>query len=285
MAADDDAGRIAAAAGGAVSWDASAYARHNAHHRAFDGHVLDGLSLRGDERVLDVGCGTGEFTARLAAELPRGHVVGIDADDDMIRKATDRHASSTTRFVHCRAQELPRVAAGNRFDVVVSVAALHWIPRAEHPTVLRQIAEVLRDGSVFRADLGGAGQIGAARALLDELSLARGGNRAPWYFPTPEDYAALLGQAGMEVTSSGGRVRLVRQRRRLPDVDALRGWLDSQVLIAYRPGLPETSTYQDFREEALRRAATELRRSDGSYDQDYVRLDVLARRRRDSAGE
>ena len=70
------------------------------------------------------------------------------------------------------------------------------------------------------------------------------------------------------------RVRLVRQRRAMPDRAALLGWLHSQVFPAYR----DITDIQGFIATAQQRAIAELRRTDGSYDQDYVRLDLLAHR-------
>jgi hypothetical protein len=59
----------------------------------------------------------------------------------------------------------------------------------------------------------------------------------------------------------------------VPDVV---GWLRSQVLMAYLPGLPDDAARAEFTAAAERRALAELRRADGTYDQDYVRVDVLA---------
>jgi SAM-dependent methyltransferase len=154
-------------------------------------------------------------------------------------------------------------------DVVLSVACLHWVPGADQPGVLASVRRALRPGGTFRADLGGAGQIAATRAILDEESARLGGPTGPWYFPSAEEYADLLTGAGLVPE----RVRLLRQRRAVPDVV---GWLRSQVLMAYLPGLPDDAARAEFTAAAERRALAELRRADGTYDQDYVRVDVLA---------
>ncbi|MBD0275998.1 MAG: hypothetical protein ICV73_29235, partial [Acetobacteraceae bacterium] len=90
----------------------------------------------------------------------------------------------------------------------------------------------------------------------------------------PEDYAELLDAAGLGVRD--GWLRLLRQRREMPDRAAFVGWLRSQVLVAYDPVVPR-DRLAEFRAAAEDRALAELRRADGSYDQDYVRLDLLAR--------
>jgi hypothetical protein len=151
------------------------------------------------------------------------------------------------------------------------VATLHWVPAEEQATVLAGVARVLRPGGVLRADLGGVGQIAAARAVLDEISRRHGGPASPWCFPAPEAYRALLDGAGLQAR----RVRLVHQRRPFPDAAAFEGWLRSQVLPAYLPGVPAAAR-SAFTAACVQEGAERLRRDDGSYDQDYVRLDVLA---------
>jgi hypothetical protein len=89
-----------------------------------------------------------------------------------------------------------------------------------------------------------------------------------------EPYRLQLIKAGFKLDE--GWVRLRRQRRPLPDRDALIGWLRSQVAIAYEADM-QPADVEKFRRRVEARAIRELRRPDSSYDQDYVRLDLLAR--------
>ncbi len=253
-------------------WDGELYAANTAHHRRFDDHVLAGLAPPPDGTVLDLGCGAGDLTRRLVGLVPQGRVLGVDADPSMVEVAAA--AGGGPAYAVARAQDLAPVEDGS-VDLVVSTAVLHWVPWPEQRLALAEVARVLRPGGTFRADLGGHGQIAAARAVLDEVSLEHGGSPSSWCFPSPEQYGPLLAAAGL--VASPGRLRLVHQRRSFPDAAALVGWLRSQVLVAYEPAL-DTASRASFRVEAERRALARLRRADGSYDQDYVRLDVLAHR-------
>jgi trans-aconitate methyltransferase len=201
-------------------------------------------------------------------------VLGVDADPDMVATATRRQGGDRLRFAVARAQQLDRLVPAGSVDAVFSVAALHWVPAAEHPTVLAQVRRVLRPGGFVRAQFGGRGQIAALRAILDQEALRLGGGPAGWYFPTAEEYADLLAAAGLD-TAAGGWVRLLPQRRSFPTAAALAGYLDSQVLGGYDPVLPAAAV-PAFRAAAHARARAELRRADGTYDQDFVRLDLLA---------
>jgi SAM-dependent methyltransferase len=158
--------------------------------------------------------------------------------------------------------------------VVLSVACLHWVPAEDHPGVLASVRRALRPDGTFGAEFGGVGQIAAARAILDEEPARLGGPTGPWYFPDVDEYTARIEGAGLLL--SRGHVRLVRQRRAVPDADALRRRLRSQVLVAYLPRLPGEDERVEFTAAAEHRCREILRRADGSHDQDYVRLDVLA---------
>ncbi len=253
-------------------WDGALYAANTAHHRRFDTEFLAGLELPSDARVLDLGCGAGDFTARLGQFVPHGSVLGVDADPTMVAAARERHSGGNIRFALGSAQELDAVVPPSTQDAVVSVAVLHWISAAEQPGVLAQVQRALRPGGVFRAEFGGHGQIRATRQLLDEEAARLGGEVACWFFPLPGAYRQLLDAAGFAVEPDGW-VRLRQQRRSLPDIAALLGWLRSQVLIAYEPGL-RAGRFPEFCQRVEDLAIRELRRKDGSYDQDYVRLDL-----------
>jgi trans-aconitate methyltransferase len=255
-----------------MTFDGTLYAANTAHHRAHDAEVLAGVPLRAGDRVLDVGCGSGDFTASLVPLVaPGGTVVGIDVSPSQIDHARVNHPGA--RFQVGRAQDVGALFPSASFDLVVSVATLHWVPDADQPAVLAGVASVLRPGGTLRIDMGGAGQIAAAGEVLDAVSAAFGGPASPWYFPSASAYRARLEAAGFAV----GRAELVRQRRSFPDAGAFEGWLRSQILPAYLPGIAPESRAA-FAEACLMTGLERLGRDDGSYDQDYVRLDVLAQR-------
>src|SRR5919197_6267734 len=68
-------------------WKPAEYARHSAAQLAWARELIARLKLRGDETLLDIGCGDGKVTAEIAAALPRGGAVGLDSSRDMVEFA------------------------------------------------------------------------------------------------------------------------------------------------------------------------------------------------------
>jgi ubiquinone/menaquinone biosynthesis C-methylase UbiE len=257
------------------AWQGRLYAENDAHHRHYDDAFLQTLLLKADDRVLDLGCGVGDFTARLAAIASRGRVVGLDASRSQLDVAAARKLDHI-EWIHGRAQDLDVLLGARVFDAVVSRATLHWVPAADHPPILASIARHLRVGGMFRVEFGGHGQIARLREILDRESAAVGGPTSPWFFPDAATYGAWLEEAGFDV--SRGFARLVEQRRAMPAPESLVGYLRSQVFMAYEAEIREADRGA-FRTRSEERAVAELRRSDDSYDLDFVRMDVFAHRR------
>ena len=127
----------------------------------------------------------------------------------------------------------------------------------------------------MRVECGGVGNVAGAVALLNDVSASFDGPSDPWTFADPAAALDWVEQAGLDPMADGCFVRCVGQRRAF-DEASLWGWFSSQVLNAYEAGLPE-SDHAAFRDAVAARLG-ELRRWDGTFDQTWVRLDLLARR-------
>src|SRR3954468_5786904 len=129
-------------------WNAASYQRVSAPLEAMGREVLDRLELRGDERVLDAGCGTGRGTPGLVERLPRGHVVAVDGSPSMVEQARERlgpggegfaagplepgrdeafHAGRLGPGVEVFAADLLELELDEPFDAILSTATFHWI--------------------------------------------------------------------------------------------------------------------------------------------------------------
>jgi trans-aconitate methyltransferase len=259
-------------------WDGALYAANTGHHRRYDEAFLATLPVQPTDRVLDLGCGSGDFTAKVAARVPHGHVVGLEPQPSQLDEAR-RTALPNQSFVLAPAQEVRRalVDENEPFDVVMSRAVLHWIPWRDHQTILEQCREVLRPEGALRVECGGGDNVREIVAFLDDVAASVAGDkavRAPWTFVHAGAYLDALLDVGFTVED--GFMHTVAQRRSF-DRDSVLGWLHSQAAQAYEVGL-------DPDERARLRAAIdervdELRRPDGTYDVTFVRLDLLAHAR------
>jgi trans-aconitate 2-methyltransferase len=172
-------------------WDAASYQRVSAPLEAMGRDVLDRLELRGDERVLDAGCGTGRVTAALLDRLPRGEVVAVDGSPAMVAEARERLGPR----VDVRVADLTELELEAPVDAILSTATFHWI--ADHDRLFERLHAVLKPGGRLVAQCGGEGNVAAVRAAIDrvaEPSLAGWGG--PWNFASPAATAARLERLG-----------------------------------------------------------------------------------------
>jgi len=248
-----------------AKWDAGLYDDKHSFVWKLAAGVLELLNAQSGERILDLGCGTGHLSAKIAET--GAHVVGVDRSPEMIRQAKENYPS--LRFEVMDARE---IQLDGSFDAVFSNATLHWIKEPER--VVAGIKNALRPGGRFVAEFGGKGNtdellkaIGDAWQKLD----LPGPVPHPWYYPTIPEYTSLLEQRGFEVTHAA----LFDRPTPLDDgVSGLHNWF---VMFGgtFIEGLPEVT-----REHLLAEIERELRPKLFQVDRwvmDYRRLRVVAR--------
>ena len=215
----------ASAAGPVCAWDAADHARNSSAQTAWARELIPRLRLRGDETLLDIGCGDGTVTALLAERLPRGRAVGIDASEGML-SAAGRWLGlpGRTNLEFCR-MDAARLEFTAEFDVAFSNAALHWVP--DQGAVLRGVSRALRRPGRLLFQLGGKGNAREIVAAFDRLVTREEwrpffeGFAFPYAFPDPAAYEALLREAGLRPV----RVELVPREMRQEGRAGLAGWL------------------------------------------------------------
>jgi trans-aconitate methyltransferase len=247
---------------GGDEWDVTAYDEDHSFVYEYGDEVVDLLAPDAGERILDLGCGPGHLTDRIAAA--GADVVGLDASAEMIEEA--REAYPERRFVHADAREF---SLDESFDAVFSNAVLHWIP--EQDAVLDSVTDVLRPGGRFVAELGGTGNVDAIVSAVVDAAAARGYEVSPpWYFPSVGEYAPKLEAHGFEVRYA----RLFDRPTELEGgADGLASWLDmfGDDFLAPVPDDERPALVADV-EDRLRGERFE----DGTWVADYRRLRVHA---------
>ncbi|MFD1599473.1 class I SAM-dependent methyltransferase [Halobellus rarus] len=203
-------------------WDSDAYDGSHAFVYEYGADVLDLLDPGPGERVLDLGCGTGHLTERIADA--GADVVGIDQSAEMVETARETYPERDFRRADARDFDVEELFDPEEpFDAVFSNAVLHWID--DQDAVLDSVADALRPGGRFVVELGGSGNVAAiADAVRAELD-ARGYEPPthPWYFPTIGEHATTLEAHGFEVRYA----RLFDRPTELEDGDeGMANWLE-----------------------------------------------------------
>jgi trans-aconitate methyltransferase len=245
-------------------WNAGLYDEKHSFVWKMAAGLLELLEAKAGERILDLGCGTGHLTEKIAATGAK--VIGVDRSPEMIRQARERYPALLFEVMDAR-----EIAFTEPFDAVFSNATLHWIKEPEKLT--RGIAKVLRPGGRFVAEFGGKGNTTELMAAV-ERTWSRlgfpGPAPKPWYYPSIAEYAALLEKHGLEVTYA----ILFPRPTPLEDGErGLRNWLEmfGSVLLERLPRDQRSAACESIEHEA--RAA--LWR-DSQWVLDYRRLRIVA---------
>ena len=247
------------------TWDASRYAANAAFVPTLGQAVLDLLHPLPGERILDLGCGDGVLTQKLADM--GADVVGVDSSLEMI-------AAARQRGLDARVMDATRLTFDREFDAVFSNAVLHWV-KDDPDAAISSAYRALRSPGRFVGEMGGHGCVAAVNLALivglEKRGIQNAVRVSPWYFPTVDDYSARLERAGFIAES----VQLIPRPTPLPA--GMRGWLET-FANPFCAALPEDQR-GDFLDEATARLRPVLCDEKGRWTADYMRLRFKASKR------
>ena len=242
------------------SWDPDGYARNARFVSDLGAPVVELLAPQAGERILDLGCGDGALTVKLAAM--GCDVVGVDASAPQVEAAR-------RLGLDARVADGARLAFDAEFDAVFSNAAIHWMKPPDD--VIAGVWRALRSGGRFVGEFGGHGCVETIKhALIDALRPRGidGDALNPWYFPTVEDYSARLTRRGFAVRY----IALIPRPTPLPtEID---GWLETFAQSFMAP--LANSARADFIDEVREALRPELCDGGGNWVADYVRIRFAA---------
>ncbi len=248
-----------------TNWNAALYEGKHAFVWQYGEDILKLLSPQLGERILDLGCGTGQLTEKIKSV--GAEVMGIDSSAAMITKAEANYP--TIQFAVADARNF-KVA--QPLDAVFSNAALHWVKEAD--AVISCIWQALKPGGRFVAEFGGKGNVNAIASTLFNILESTGSvipeTLNPWYFPSIGDYSTRLEKQGFDVTYAV----LFDRPTPLADGEAgLANWIKmfaSTILAQY------SADEQNRIIAALEQRLKPTLYRDGTWIADYRRLRVVA---------
>lgn len=251
-------------------WNSSVYHRLSHPQVSWGKRVLSRLRLRGDERVLDAGCGTGRLTAELIEALPRGQVVGVDLSRNMLSSAREHLRRDFGGGVSLVQADLVRLPFEHVFDGIVSTAAFHWV--LDHAQLFASLRRVLRSGGWLHAQCGGGPNLARLRQRVGELAqtpryapyLAQFAE--PWFYADAEQAAKILRRAGfVNVATSVEAAPTV-----LDSAQQYEEFVSNIILHTHLRQISSADLRSKFVAELTEQAATD----DPPYSLDYWRLNL-----------
>ncbi len=255
-------------------FDGEKYKRASKQQKAWGKKLISELELRGNEKILDLGCGDGTLTAQLAELVPDGSVLGIDASESMIETARKDHAGANLRF---ELQDIDAIDCESEFDLVFSNATLHWI--TDHEKLLANVFRSLRNRGAVRFQFAGDGNCSNLIKVLREVMSANQYAAYfskfdwPWCMPTVEQYRALLD----EVAFAEKKVWSQNGDRNFESVEAMTKWIDQPSLVPFLACVAEKDKKR-FRDVVVERMIEATLRDDGTCFETFRRINVIGRK-------
>jgi trans-aconitate methyltransferase len=241
-------------------WDAARYQDKHSFVWRYGASLLELLAPQPGERILDVGCGTGQLTAEIAR--CGAEVVGLDQSTDMLADALQNYPDLNFVLGDAARFDFPEP-----FDAVFSNAALHWVKDADGAAA--SVARALRSGGRFVAEFGGKGNIAKVQAALRAVVGPSADEQSPWYYPSIGEYAQVLERNGLEVRQAS----LFARPTSLEGENGMEQWLRMFMPTYLRHYTSEEA------DEIVRQLVEQLRPAfyqNGIWTVDYRRLRIVA---------
>ncbi|OUL19513.1 SAM-dependent methyltransferase [Nostoc sp. RF31YmG] len=247
------------------NWDTSLYEDKHAFVWQYGEDLLQLLNPKPGELILDLGCGTGQLTEKIAQTGAKA--MGIDSAATMIEKARQNYPHIQFDVADARSFQVAQPC-----DAVFSNAVLHWVKEADR--AIASIHQALKPKGRFVAEFGGKGNIQViAKALesaIASVGISKPQTLNPWYFPSIGEYASLLEKQGFDVIYA----TLFSRPTPLADKEAgIANWIE-MFASAFLVGMSDEQTIQVIRkvEESLKPTLYQ----DGTWIADYRRIRILA---------
>jgi trans-aconitate methyltransferase len=207
---------------GQDAWKGDEYAKNSESQKASAEDFMQALKFKGDEAVLDVGCGDGKITAMMAKAVPQGSVVGVDISKSMVEYAVK--AFSKDKNLSFQVQDAARLSFENQFDLITSFTVMQWV--LEQSSALQCFAKALKAEGRVLIQMPTGLPLPMSQAVKKTISKEKWASHfkgfvAPWRFYQPDEYRTLLMSAHLTPV----RIDLVTKHEKFPSRAAFHEFL------------------------------------------------------------
>jgi trans-aconitate 2-methyltransferase len=249
------------------------YRKASTHQKEWGNKIIAEFNLKGNERILDLGCGDGVLTAQLAELVPDGWILGLDASQGMIDAALKLQKNNLSFNL----MDIDALDFSEEFDVVFSNATLHWIK--DHSRLLNRVYTSLRNNGIVRFNFAADGNcIHFNKVVREAMKMPLYSPcftefEWPWYMPPVKEYEGLVKQCPFREIKVWGEVA----DRYFPDISSLTKWVDQPSLVPFLEYVAEADK-KKFRDHVVEQMIQETRQPDGRCFEAFRRINVFARK-------
>ena len=254
-------------------WDAASYHRLSDPQYGWGRRVLQRIDARGDETILDAGCGSGRLTVELAALVPRGRILAVDLSENMLHQARSTAEQADCRNIRLACADLAALPFDSIADGIFSTAAFHWV--ADHDALFHSLFVSLKPGGWLIAQCGGGPNLLRLRRRTDVVMHAPEfweyfrGWEPPQVYESAEVTAARLKHAGFSDIATW----LHQEDVPFTERSVYRDFLATVTLHAHLKRVPEGNLRNEFLDRIV-----ELAQQEPDLHLDYWRLNIHARK-------
>ena len=252
-------------------FDGQKYKESSKHQKEWGTDLISQLAFKGNEMILDLGCGDGVLTEKLSFFVPKGKVLGIDGSLGMIETARTL-TRDNLEFVHMDINKMNYIS---QFDIIFSNATLHWIK--DHKKLLRNTYKALKTQGIIVWEFGAAGNCTnfsdvIRKTIVDEKYMRYFKDfEWPWFMPSKSQYEELVSTIGF----SHVRITEINRDRFFSTSAEMINWIDQPCIVPFIKHLPDQLKPM-FREEVIEEMLKRTQQTNGTCFETFRRLKVYA---------
>jgi trans-aconitate 2-methyltransferase len=254
-------------------FDGRKYEKASTFQKEWGNKIISELNLKGNEDILDIGCGDGLLTANLARLVPDGNVIGVDASKGMIEVAKEKEGNNLKFLL----MDINEIDLNYQFDFIFSNATLHWIKN--HSRLWTNIHKLLNSNGFVRFNFAADGnsshffKVIKAIVVFEEYREYFSEFRWPWYTPSLDEYENVL----KDFAFSELNVWVENEDRFFPDKEAVIEWINQPNIVPFLEYIPEEKK-KIFREIVTEQMIKETLQENGRCFETFRRINVFARK-------